>query len=420
MVVGSRPEIKIQPTCYKTLLLHYSVMKRKKQAPIFNISIDETGETGVNLVSFVSRPAIESDFIALAKEACLALAKDEHKQILTGPVLIPNKQIFRLSESQEPYYIQFSAETIEGIRNKFFKQGHTTSTNYEHELALDGNYVVESWIVADSDKDKSAAIGLPQLPPGTWMLSYHVPDKEFWLSEIMSGKVKGFSLEGFFKQEEIKEQLSLADEPTMKNGLLGRLYSQFMSTIKVSELALSDGTHAVVDDTTKEVFKKEANGDPGDPLPDGNYSLADGSTITVKDSKLSEEGLAATDLVAGDYNLPGGDVLTVTEGDYSINKAEAEPSAEEELSTAKEMISDLTRQLNEANAAKLAAEKQVTEQQDAATKLAAEKQELETKLAAKPGAVPVKLGGDKGPDSEVKLSKSQQRLAELREKNTKK
>lgn len=368
-------------------------MKRKEKAPVYAISIDDTEKTGVNLISFVSRPAIEADFIALSKPAPLLLAKDLHKQILTGPVLVPDKKIFRLSEDEEPFYITFSTETIEGIRNKFFKQGHTHATNHEHELALDGNYVVESWIITDTEKDKAFALGLSDLPVGTWMVSYHVPDADYWQNKVLTGEVKGFSLEGFFNNEKIKEQLAQTDmsKNTKPASFFARLFTAFRKEDKteynrllMAAKTLEGGEQIEVDDDTKEVFKLDTEGNRGEALPDGTYTLEDGTTIEVVEGKLKE--------------------------------AAAEPTAEEELSTAKQMISDLTRQLNEANAAKLAAETALAAEKEASTKLTAEKLELQKQVDKKPATTPVKLGGDQGSDTEVKLSAGQLHLAEIRKR----
>ena len=59
--------------------------------------------SGVQAISIVEHPAIESDFITLSKEQEVKLAEvDSEKRILMGPALIPNKTIFR-SNGEEEY-----------------------------------------------------------------------------------------------------------------------------------------------------------------------------------------------------------------------------------------------------------------------------------------------------------------------------
>jgi hypothetical protein len=173
--------------------------------PIYSIKLDKDDKrSGVSLISFVENPAIQANFVSLSQQQEVKLARDEMKRILTGPVLIPEKQILRQNGAGEYYYITFSSDVIEQIRDKFFREGNISNTNSEHEIALSGNYVVESWIVTNPEKDKSVALGLGEQAPGTWMVSYKVDDKEFWEKEILTGKRKGFSLEGIFDYEPVE------------------------------------------------------------------------------------------------------------------------------------------------------------------------------------------------------------------------
>ena len=67
--------------------------------------------------------------------------------------------------------------------------------------------VVESWIVEDTQKDKSSIYNL-SVPIGTWMASVKVEDDTIWNDFVKTGKVKGFSLEGFFADKYDKKELS--------------------------------------------------------------------------------------------------------------------------------------------------------------------------------------------------------------------
>jgi len=63
---------------------------------IVELLLDEENEvTGIDAVSIVESPAIESDFIALAEQEVKLAKIDEDKRILMGAALIPNKPIFR-------------------------------------------------------------------------------------------------------------------------------------------------------------------------------------------------------------------------------------------------------------------------------------------------------------------------------------
>ena len=133
--------------------------------------------SGVNAISLVDKPAIDSNWIALAKQTKFEFKEvDGQKHILMGAALIPNKPIYRSMEGNE-FYILFSKDTIRLASELFFKNGKQSETTQQHEVTLKGNTVVESWIKEDMEKDKSAIYGLSD-PVGTWMISMKIEDKK--------------------------------------------------------------------------------------------------------------------------------------------------------------------------------------------------------------------------------------------------
>ena len=151
---------------------------------------------GVDAISIVEMPAIEENFIALNKETKVELAEvDKERRILMGAALIPNKMIYRRNEEGE-YHIYFSKDTISKVSELFLTKGNQNKATLEHQINLSGLSVVESWIV-DSEKDKSREYGL-DVPVGSWMISLKVYNDEIWNEYVKTGKVKGFSIEGYF------------------------------------------------------------------------------------------------------------------------------------------------------------------------------------------------------------------------------
>jgi len=164
---------------------------------IIELFIDETDEvSGIEAVSIVESPAIEEDFIALKSKEFKFAEVNKEKRILMGAALIPNKPIYRKNEENE-YYIYFSRETVRKASELFFINGNYNKSTLEHQTPLEGLVAVESWIVEDKEKDKSKIYGM-DMPLGTWMLSMKVLNEEVWTDYVKSGKVKGFSIEGYF------------------------------------------------------------------------------------------------------------------------------------------------------------------------------------------------------------------------------
>ena len=121
------------------------------------------------------------------------------KQLLVGPAMIPNQMIYRIDEEGE-YYVYFSEETIEKIAYKYMEKKYTDASNIEHNgyEPLEDVFVVESWLVKDPKRDKSIVYTGKEWPVGTWMVAMKVKNQEVWEEYVKSGKVKGFSVEGYF------------------------------------------------------------------------------------------------------------------------------------------------------------------------------------------------------------------------------
>ena len=176
---------------------------------IIELFIDETDEvSGIEAISVVENPAIESDFVALKQQEFKLAEVDKEKRILMGAALIPNKPIYRQSGEQE-YYIYFSQATVRKASELFFINGNQNNSTLEHELQLKGLTAVESWIV-ESEQDKSRMYDL-NVPMGTWMVSMKVNNDDVW-KKVKAGEVKGFSIEGYFA-----DKLERPNEPVKQS-----------------------------------------------------------------------------------------------------------------------------------------------------------------------------------------------------------
>ena len=161
---------------------------------------EEDEKSGIDAISVVESPAIESDFIALNKHQIELKTIDDEKKILMGLALVPMKQIYRRNEkTNEEYYIYFSKETIRKASQLFLKNSNQNNATLEHQTKIDGMTIVESWIVEDAKKDKSALYNF-NAPVGSWMVSMKVDNPEIW-KKVKSGEVKGFSIEGYFAEK---------------------------------------------------------------------------------------------------------------------------------------------------------------------------------------------------------------------------
>jgi hypothetical protein len=181
---------------------------------IIELFLDEENEhSGIEAISVVESPAIESDFIALKNQEIKMAEVDKEQRILMGAALIPNKPIYRKNKKGDGYYVFFSSKTVKKASEMFFIKGNQSKATLEHQMSVNNLTVVESWLVDDPKMDKSVNYGL-DVPKGTWMVSMKVNNDKIWNDYVKTGKVKGFSIEGFFSdqanrpKEQIEEELS--------------------------------------------------------------------------------------------------------------------------------------------------------------------------------------------------------------------
>ena len=124
--------------------------------------------------------------------------------------------------------------------------------------------MVESWLVQDPDKDKSYALTGEKYEKGTWFGIMKCLNSSVWEEWVKTGRVKGFSVEGFFSDKLI-------------NASKHRFYYR----------TTKGGTEIVIDHETLVVFILK-DGERTAILPDGTYELTNGTTLRVIDSKAVE------------------------------------------------------------------------------------------------------------------------------------
>jgi len=171
----------------------------KTYEAIFNNEV-----SGVYGISLVENPAMEGLFIALNKQEEVQFKEvNKEQRILMGLVLEPNKPIYR-NQNGEEFNITFSEQTIKDLAYNFFKQSHQKNSTIEHDTKqkIAGVTFVESWIVEDSAKDKSANFGF-NYPKGSWIATMKVDSDEIWNNFVKSGKVQGFSIDAMLSLKEV-------------------------------------------------------------------------------------------------------------------------------------------------------------------------------------------------------------------------
>lgn len=260
----------------------------------YRVNFIEGETTGVYGISLVNDPAMESMFIALSKEEQFTLKTvDNEQRIVCGAVLIPEKPIYRNQNGKE-FNIVFPANTIKLASENFFKKGYQSSSTIEHDIdsKIQGVTIVESWIKTDLVKDKSVVYGFNE-PIGTWYASMKIDNEEIWTDFVKTGKVKGFSIDGFFDLENV----NLKTENNMIEQIVDAIKSGFASLkkdvkVNLGSVKMADGSMAFnfEGDTVAVGTPMTMTAPDGNelPVPDGEYTLEGGMAVVIANSLVAE------------------------------------------------------------------------------------------------------------------------------------
>lgn len=305
-----------------------------KDLPIYKITIDDEysdGENlGIEMIAFTNLPAIKVKGMAFGSEKRLMFA-DDVKYRITAPAMIP-MDIYRKSDGDGEYYVQFTEEVIEQIHTKFMADLRNRDIfNLEHDTEKKvPAYILETWIVDNPKQDKAYSTFGIEVPKGTLMVTAQVTDAEYF-AELVANDQVGFSIEGFLG-------LKLSEQ------------------IKLNTMKLPDGEHLIEDKI---------------------YVVKDGEVVEIKEvektptEEVVEEEMA-TEEVAMEETTVEEDTTTeestTTEEAMAIDPAtDAEaiaaivlPMLEEREKALIAMIADLRNQIEEMYAEK---EEEVVETQ---------------------------------------------------------
>ena len=169
----------------------------------------------ISAISLVEMPAIEEPFIYFGNEEIKFSKVENEKRMLIGPILIPDKHIFRLEADGTPYKVWFSKQTVSKLAQNYLKNKLTDSATLEHgDKKIKGVHLVESWI-KEGKLDKSNNYGM-NMPEGTWMGIFYIdttPEGEtIWNDYVKTGKVKGFSVEALVTHKLVKASQHYLDK----------------------------------------------------------------------------------------------------------------------------------------------------------------------------------------------------------------
>lgn len=178
--------------------------------PIYSIRIDSE-ETGIDRISLVENPAVDSNFLAFNNNVKQVMfSAKEEQQIIVGCLMRADYPIYRNDENGE-YYIKFEKDTIKLMAEKLLLDNHQNYINIEHIDNSDVNGINMVQLFIKNDADGISPKGFEQIEDGSLFAVFKVRNQKIW-EHIKNGTFKGFSIEGLFDFKDIDKE---NDEKTL-------------------------------------------------------------------------------------------------------------------------------------------------------------------------------------------------------------
>ncbi|CAA6810452.1 MAG: Unknown protein [uncultured Sulfurovum sp.] len=182
---------------------------------IYEILIDENNEDhGIMRNSFVDYPAVEYTKLNFSKETNkLAFTANDSEQRFMSVSMIADTPIPRINElTGELYGIVFTKSEIKKIVNKFIMDGNFNEVSLQHTSEMvDGVYLVEHFITREGVTECPA---FKDLPEGSYVTTYYVPNKEQYEALKADKDFNGFSIEinGMMEEMLFSQEHSMLEE----------------------------------------------------------------------------------------------------------------------------------------------------------------------------------------------------------------
>ena len=195
--------------------------------PVYKITIDDT-VSGVEKISLVHAPAVESNFLAFDEEhpeKAFRFSTDEEQHIIFGCALRCGFPIYRRDTVRGEYYVVFDKDTIKQINEKFAKDANFNSVNLDHSEDTDGIYMTQIFI-----KDIEKGINptdFSDIENGSLFVEYKVENQGVW-DGIKDGSYLGMSVEGVFKLIDTHLNIEMASEQPEEQDEIDQLVDEIL------------------------------------------------------------------------------------------------------------------------------------------------------------------------------------------------
>lgn len=268
-------------------------MTKINNIPVYDAVLGADG--GMLRISLVDLPAVESDFVAFAKQEqpVVFRIQDEEQRRVFGVIMRADFPIYRRDDDGTEYYLIYRAGTIKAMAEKYLVEGRQNNVNTMHEAGSDVEDVhLVQWFIKNSAQGVSPE-GFDEIADGSLFAEFHVENDDVW-NAIKDGTYKGFSLEGYFHfiPENGKVENN-GQKPQRTNKKMSRIKKiiKALASVMLGAVTTDKGILAWDGDEDLKagdrVWIEDEDGNRSDP-EDGDYRPDDRKVIRVANNEVTE------------------------------------------------------------------------------------------------------------------------------------
>lgn len=258
------------------------------ELPIYKAVIYDNDETGIETISLVDLPAVESDFLVFSKEQKQEFAiQDEEQRKVFGVVMKADYPIYRRNPDGYEYYIVYDRKTIELMAEKFLRLSRQNNVDLQHDFEIEEGIYLNEMFIKDTERGISPK-GFEDVKDGSLFAIYHIVNDDVWAS-VKEGTYRGFSLSGLFDVEKVEFNKQSNNDITMKlnriKELARKILCEFGEVATDKGILVWDGDEDLKAGDLVRIMDAEGNETAAE---DGEYVTDDRKTIIVAEGKVAE------------------------------------------------------------------------------------------------------------------------------------
>lgn len=174
--------------------------------PLYRLTVEPDEVEGMDFVGFVDHPAHIKKYVTMSAAPVKVTRYhfNEEKRIVKGVVISTYQPIYRRDDDGFEYNVYFTKEDAAVIRDIFAKNGYHNNVNLMHDMSrkVENVGLIEMITVNDARTNIPEEFADQNLQKGSVIFAYKVFDDVAW--KFVKENGAGFSLEGWFKNIEVK------------------------------------------------------------------------------------------------------------------------------------------------------------------------------------------------------------------------